>query len=203
MEKKIKNEVSKHPYEPHISDGATKLIIGTMPPYRFCHKDREQLSGEDVDFYYGSRDNSFWDIMGEIFNTELCRVNSEKAVEERKKLLDSHNIGITDIVASCVHKDRKSTDKALEEKEYRDIEKLLKAYPNIDELIYTSRSVVGMINEKVKRNHNWDVKGGKDGKIEINGKTYRVRVLYSPSPMALRAVSAEKRMERYKEVFGK
>jgi len=27
---------SKHPFEPFIPANATKLIIGTIPPYRFC-----------------------------------------------------------------------------------------------------------------------------------------------------------------------
>lgn len=47
---------STHPFAPEIPEGATKLIIGTMPPYRFCNTD-EALYDDDVNFYYGSRDN--------------------------------------------------------------------------------------------------------------------------------------------------
>lgn len=33
------NKKSTHPFAPEIPEGATKLIIGTMPPYRFCNTD--------------------------------------------------------------------------------------------------------------------------------------------------------------------
>ena len=55
---------STHPFAPEIPEGATKLIIGTMPPYRFCNTD-EALYDDDVNFYYGSRDNYFWELVSD------------------------------------------------------------------------------------------------------------------------------------------
>ena len=57
---------STHPYEPFIPLNAEKLIIGTIPPIRFCIKERE-IFDDDVNFYYGSRDNAFWPIIENIF----------------------------------------------------------------------------------------------------------------------------------------
>jgi len=49
-----------HPFEAFIPSGATKLIIGTIPPERFSQK---KLFCDDVNFYYGSRDNAFWELL--------------------------------------------------------------------------------------------------------------------------------------------
>lgn len=53
-----------HPYLPLIPECAKCLIVGTIPPHRFC-KDMQtaqqygKLSQNDVDWYYGSEDNQF------------------------------------------------------------------------------------------------------------------------------------------------
>ena len=39
---------SIHPYEPYIPEGATKLIIGTMPPFRFCTSGGRTLDRKSV-----------------------------------------------------------------------------------------------------------------------------------------------------------
>ena len=44
--------ISVHPYQPFVPPQATKLIVGTMPPLRFCTEPR-LLYEDDVDFYYG------------------------------------------------------------------------------------------------------------------------------------------------------
>ena len=80
-------EISKHPYKAFIPEGADKLIIGSIPPYRFCHQDKERLFATDVNFYYGSKDNCFWDLLSDIQDIKLERINSEEAIKERKQLL--------------------------------------------------------------------------------------------------------------------
>ncbi|MBD5164574.1 hypothetical protein [Helicobacter sp.] len=70
--------ISIHPYKPHICQGATKLIIGTIPPYRFCTNGIKKLDDGDIDFYYGSRDNYFWDLMSEITNQKLQHKKTPK-----------------------------------------------------------------------------------------------------------------------------
>ena len=199
-------EISKHPYDAFIPPNADKLIIGTIPPYRFCHRDKESLFAFDVDFYYGSKDNYFWRLLSEIFDVKLSFENSDCAVEERKQLLVDINAGITDIVDSCIHINKRSDDASLGSIKQKDIAKLLAVNPNINRLIYTSRFVAKQMNESVRRyckreaRHKW--KPGKlDGSLKINGREYGVSILYSPSPNALRGVTAEKRLKRYMDVF--
>lgn len=192
---------SKHPYKPFIPQKATKLIIGTMPPYRFCIKPKELLDG-DVDFYYGSKDNYFWDLLSEVTGIQLNQENSKETINQRKSLLTTLNIGITDIVEKCIHKDKKSDDASLEIITLKPIKELLLQNPQIDTLIYTSTFVIKQVNQIADKSyHNWEIPN-KTGTVFINGKEYNVVVLYSPSPTALRRITAEKRFCQYKNAFG-
>ena len=79
------SEISKHPYEEFIPNGANRLIIGTIPPYRFCHQNEEKLFSSDANFYYGSKNNYFWKLLSDILNVKLQYINFEEATEERKQ----------------------------------------------------------------------------------------------------------------------
>ena len=199
-------ERSKHPYDAFIPENADKLILGTIPPYRFCHPDEEKLFAKDVDFYYGSKDNYFWKLLSGVLNRELSFANSEKAIGERKQLLTDLHAGIADMVESCVHIDKRSDDASLADIRQRDLPELLLQNPNIKELIYTSRFVARLVGQSASRFHNVQVRhrwaaDRLDGSMEIGGKRYEVHILYSPSPNALRSISSEKRLERYRKIF--
>lgn len=84
------SERSIHPYKPYIPDGATKMIIGTTPPYRFCNG--QALFDNDVNFYYGSRDNYFWELVEKATGAKLTYANTQEAIVERKKLLSALNM---------------------------------------------------------------------------------------------------------------
>ena len=132
------NKKSTHPFAPEIPEGATKLIIGTMPPYRFCNTD-EMLYDDDVNFYYGSRDNYFWELVSDASGKRLTYANTQEAINERKRLLADLHMGMVDMVVSCVHKDGKADDKSLHDiVERDDLKTILHKYPKIDTLIYTN-----------------------------------------------------------------
>ena len=193
---------SKHPYEPYIPENAAKLIIGTIPPYRFCIPNGERKSC-DVDFYYGSKDNSFWKLISEVTGENLHYENTAEAVNERKSLLNRMHIGITDIIESCIHENQKSDDLSLTDIKQKDLTKLLADHKQIDTLIYTSQFVKAQVNKIADKSyHSWTGQPRR-GSTCIGGKCYHVIVLYSPSPNALRGVSSEKRLEQYESVFGK
>ena len=131
---------STHPFAPEIPEGATKLIIGTMPPYRFCNTD-EALYDDDVNFYYGSRDNYFWELVSDASGKRLTYANTQEAIDERKKLLADLHMGMVDMIVSCVHKDGKADDESLCDIEERDnLKAILHEHPKIDTLIYTNKS---------------------------------------------------------------
>lgn len=195
--------ISIHPFEPFIPEEATKLIIGTIPPYRFCQNDG--INPKDVYFYYGSADNQFWDLVyistyGSAEN--LIKDNNSAAIEQRKKTLELLGIGITDVIDSCIHIDGKSDDNSLKVIKQKDIRKILRENDKIDTLIYTSNYVKSQMNTICDKGYHSCVdKEKRIWRTSINGKDFRVIILYSPSPNALRGVDEETREKQYKDVF--
>ena len=170
------NKKSTHPFAPEIPEGATKLIIGTMPPYRFCNTD-EMLYDDDVNFYYGSRDNYFWELVSDASGKRLTYANTQEAIDERKRLLADLHMGMVDMVVSCVHKDGKADDKSLHDiVERDDLKAILHKYPKIDTLIYTNKSanILKWVNESSDKHYHegWD-KTKTYASIVIDKKTQK------------------------------
>lgn len=124
----------KHPYQPFIHQDTTKLIVGTLPPPRFS---TGNLLEKDVDFCYGSYYNSLWLFIDEIHNLNLRYDNSQEAIDERKHFLITHKIGICDIVESAEREKIDASDLGMKNIKLRNIIQYLKAYPNIDTLLFT------------------------------------------------------------------
>ena len=126
-----------HHYEPFLNKNTKFLIIGTLPPPRFCGKD---LKLKDVDFCYGSKDNLLWQIINKIFKLDLIFENTLKARNQRKEFLINNQIGICDIVESCQRFKLDASDSSMENIVLRDILKYLENYKNIKTLIFTGGS---------------------------------------------------------------
>lgn len=124
----------KHPYQPFIQQDTTKLIVGTLPPPRFSTGD---LLEKDVDFCYGSYYNSLWLFIDKIHNLNLRYDNSQAAVDERKDFLVKHKIGVCDIVESAEREKIDASDLGMKNIKLRNVIQYLKAYPNIDTLLFT------------------------------------------------------------------
>lgn len=123
-----------HPYEPILNNSTKLLIVGTLPPPRFCQK---EFKPKDVNFCYGSQDNLFWQILNNIFNLNLTFYNSTEAINERKEFLINNKIGVCDIVESCYRNKFDASDLTMENIILRDILKYLKDYKNIETIIFT------------------------------------------------------------------
>jgi hypoxanthine-DNA glycosylase len=200
-----------HPFKPYIPENATKLIIGTIPPPRFA---KNELLDKDVNFYYGtSKNNMFWDIIGEIANINFKKENTQEEIEKRKKFLDDNKIGICDIVYKANRKNENSAlDKDLTDIEYLDIiNEILTKYPTIDTIYYTSKNVEELMKKHLKTIDNENIQylspnGNENPKtLIVNNKKYNVIRLYSPSPRANITIGKnayEKRVEQYKKYLG-
>ena len=199
------NNMSNHPFEAFIPIDSKSIIIGTIPPQRFC-LNNINLYPCDVNFYYGSKDNHFWEIIENINNIKFTYENNLIAIQERKDFLSSIGIGITDIIKSCIHKNSSSSDKDLESIEFKNIKELLKNNSSIDTLIYTSDFVKKLMNDYLVTYHNTIKNENRRFNLKIDGKTYNVIILYSPSPQALRGMNEngkEIRIEQYKSILKK
>lgn len=123
-----------HPYAPFIPKGATKLIVGTLPPPRFTTGD---LKEGDVNFCYGSRDGQLWPILDRIFNLNLSYETTQAAIQQRKDFLTAKGIGICDIVASAMREKIDASDLGMQAVEMRDLVSILEKYPLIETLLFT------------------------------------------------------------------
>ncbi|MAQ75261.1 MAG: DNA glycosylase [Aquimarina sp.] len=123
-----------HPYPPYFPEGATKLIVGTLPPPRFTTGD---LKPGDVNFCYGSIDGLLWPVLDRIFNLNLVFETTDQAIKQRKEFLASCGIGICDIVQSCKRDKIDASDLGMQNIELRNLVGYLQQYPKIDTLIFT------------------------------------------------------------------
>ena len=126
--------IHKHPYKPFIQNNTTKLIVGTLPPPRFS---TGELLEKDVDFCYGSYYNSLWLYIDKIHDLKLRYDNSLEAIEERKRFLIKHKIGVCDIVESAHREKIDASDLGMTNIKLRDILGYLNQYPSIDTLLFT------------------------------------------------------------------
>ncbi|BDY13681.1 uracil-DNA glycosylase family protein [Hydrogenimonas cancrithermarum] len=201
-------EKERHPFKPYVPENATKLIIGTIPPPRFAKK---ELSESDVNFYYGSEDNNFWDIIGEIAGVDFKKENSIQEIEKRKNFLEKNSIGICDIVLKTNRrKPDSASDKDLIDIDHLNIiNEILAEYPKIDTLLYTSDCVKTQMTQLLKEVYGREICHNKvktvildekkEKNLKINNNVYKVFILYSPSPSANRRVSPQQRKEQYKK----
>ncbi len=123
-----------HPYPPFFPEGATKMIVGTLPPPRFTTGD---LKPKDVNFCYGSCDGQLWPILDRIFNLNLSYATTQKAIAERKSFLKERGIAICDIVASAERIKVDASDLGMNNAKLRDILGFLAQYKKIDTLLFT------------------------------------------------------------------
>ncbi len=123
-----------HPYEPFINTNTKKIIVGTLPPPRFCTK---EYKVNDVDFCYGSQDGLLWKSLDVIFNLKLTYKNTKEEIEKRKGFLISQKIGVCDIVNTCKREKIDASDIGMSDVELRDILGYLKKFKTIETIIFT------------------------------------------------------------------
>lgn len=123
-----------HPYKPFLNKDTKKIIVGTLPPPRFCTKEYKL---NDVDFCYGSQDGLLWKTLDVIFNLNLKYQNTKEEIEKRKNFLISQKIGVCDLVETCKRKKIDASDLGMSDVKLRDILKYLEEYINIDTIIFT------------------------------------------------------------------
>ena len=123
----------QHPYPPFIHANTEKLIVGTLPPPRFS---TGQLLDQDVNFCYGSYYNSLWLYVDAIHQLQLRFDHSKEAIDQRKKFLTNHKIGVCDIVESAEREKIDASDLGMSNIKMRDLISYLQNYQNIHTLLF-------------------------------------------------------------------
>jgi len=103
----------------------SKIILGSFPTWALTgldsddleirdKKNKEKVKNGDMDFFYGSSINRFWDWYKNFYDAEI----EPNDVETIKGSLNRNSIGITDIIVSCDRLNQSSLDKHLTNRIY-------------------------------------------------------------------------------------
>lgn len=150
-----------------IIDSETEiLILGTMPGIASLAKQE----------YYANPRNHFWKIIYTILRT--LPVADE--FNEKRRLLQSHKIGLWDVLDYCERKG--SLDIHIKNQKENDFESLFEKYPKISTLVFNG-----------KDSHKFFLK--KFG--QIKGINYYVM----PSTSPANTMSFEEKFKRWSEVI--
>jgi len=122
-------ELLPHPFKDFIPPGAKYLVVGTFPAHI-----------RSFEFYYSGESNRFWEVFGLVFNHRFNSFSGAGAIEERKRLLTTHLIGMTDMHQLCYRKNKSSGDENLYSVFLTDIFDLLDQNPTVNTLVLTSRT---------------------------------------------------------------
>lgn len=174
-----------HPYPPFVPNEPNALILGSAPPCRFCHCGICRPKARDVDFYYGSSDNAFWDLL-----SEALMKKRPHTIEDMKALLSTHNLAIADILLSFERDKHSATDNMLKPISFN--HQILSILEDIDAVFCTSMQVfmwlkaylqnLGFaVRKSPEDSRKWSITG------RLNNTSYALDsiILYSPSPLAL------------------
>lgn len=174
-----------HPYPPFVPKDSKALILGSAPPCRFCHCAVCSPKAKDVDFYYGSSDNAFWDLL-----SEALQERRPHTLEDMKALLSTHNLAIADVLWEFERDNHSATDKMLKPISFN--HQILTILKNLDTVFCTSMQVFMWLKADL-RNLGFALTNFPEDsrKYSITGKLHdqcfaiTCVILYSPSPRAL------------------
>ena len=121
-------------FAPLIGKNPKVLILGTMPGGTALKKQE----------YYGYEHNAFWKIIFEIFDTEFST-----DYKIRTKLLKDKGIALWDTIASCMREG--SSDTAIKNIVYNDIESFLEKNTTIKAVFLNSKFAYEIFKKAVKK----------------------------------------------------
>ena len=189
-----------HPWEYYVPISAKSLIVGTFPTAK---------RNWSFNFFYPNKRNLLWKVLASILDTTLIHSEGENAVLERKNILDTLRIGITDMGKSIRRFKNSSLDEKLLLAVPMDIIRITEQHPSINKIVLTSSSgTVSALKWFLQYLSEKDVsflvpKGRKPltFTIMINAKPIDVYILYSPSPRASNRISFPALVDMYKAVL--
>ncbi len=188
-----------HPFVrfPQSGNQAKYLILGSFPPNKFSIYP-DQCSKRDERFFYGSKDNSFWDLFIKAQDLDLKWPDN---ILQLKKWIEINGWQVTDIVAKASRRKNTALDSDLIPLTWNVevVDSILSENP-IEKIVFTSNWV--------KENFNRNVKSQL---LSYNGR-YSDIVLISPSPAGLISTDWAKKLlpkieseslEKYRERYYK
>jgi G:T/U-mismatch repair DNA glycosylase len=147
ISKNDQNEVLSFGYMP--DKDVESIFLGTFPIWQIVSG---PIGGLNLEFFYGSVVNDFWNCLGNISNSTVT------TVAERIKILNNYKIGLTDILETVLRSPNDcSSDSCLTGIRYNDILNLKANFPALKNIFITSggRGPVANLNGNNKSVATW------------------------------------------------
>jgi G:T/U-mismatch repair DNA glycosylase len=98
-------KTEQHPFNHNIGlksifEDTQKLFVGSFPAFEVVNQQNPRLN-----FYYGSSDNKFWDIIKEVFDADF-----EFTSTSIQEFLKRRKFGIIDVIEKCYRKQNRSSN---------------------------------------------------------------------------------------------
>lgn len=168
-----------HPFGDFVPTKSEYLILGS-----FTGKRSEIDIQNGYDWFYGTKRNQFWVIMGETFGITF------KSKEEKQKLFKDLKIAITDIILSCERRSNSNLDMNLINIVFNDkaLSNIFKNNP-LKKVFFSSRFVEKLFKKNFK---------------ELIEKYPNVELITLPSPSPrYAAMTKSEKILRYRELLPK
>ncbi len=120
--------IAYHELEPIYDENSKVLILGSMP----------SVKSKEIGFYYGHKQNRFWQVMADIFSEELPDIKS------KKNFLKKYHIALWDVISSCEIKG--SSDSSIKNVKVNDLNIILKK-ANIKAIFVTGKTALKLYNK--------------------------------------------------------
>lgn len=176
--------LEKHPWVrfPKDNNRGTKLIIGSFPPNKFTVQSQKQTQC-DMDFFYGSRDNYFWQLFSDALGLNY---KFPADLNNLKDYLTENKWVVSDIVLECTRKNDTAYDNDLRVSKWNEsiINEIIKNNP-IQTIYFTSK----WVKENFDRHIN----------INTSATIINQHILPSPSRNGLRSIGRAAFLEYQKE----
>lgn len=199
VNRNMQNETISFGFMPN--EEVKSIILGSFPIWEISSG---PAGNQNMEFFYGSVVNDFWNCMSYIFDMPVDNLNS------RINILDTYKIGITDILetiertpANC------SSDTCLTALRYNNILNLKEHFPSLQNIFITSggKGPIGNLenNKNVASWFKHSLEGNfiegfnKNGfvkSISIDNTEFNLIYLFSPSNAANTARSGEMNRNR-------
>ena len=106
----MKTGHASHGFPPLYNENSTILILGSFP----------SVASREVAFFYGHKQNRFWDVLAACFGS-----SRPQSIEEKKAFCLAHGIALYDSIESCTIKG--SSDSSITDVEPSDLRPIFEA----------------------------------------------------------------------------
>ncbi len=211
-------EPSIHPQwgSPHLfpwaylpEEGVSKIIIGTIPPKKYCHGLCDEYYDNENTFFYESNHNSLWTYLNPNLKTK----------EEKRSYIKEHKIGFIDLIKQCTRKNNSSLDKDLivDQDDIVNIDELVKVLKYAEEInvkndikeiklcctSHSFKSAHYFLKQIVKMNKDYMVINERKGILSINYKCFKksYKIVDLPSPSGINHSSKRITEEEKRKIY--